>query len=118
MANSRESEFRSALQVSPERIAVLDDANLNELMRDLLCAQTYRCGAAYSEVRVNTEGRAKDDGCDGWSPKPTTADAWLGSVETCWQLKAGSAGEPSKLSGEISKLIPAKTLAAGGRFVV
>lgn len=114
----RESEFRNALQVTPERISQLGDSELTELMRDLLGAQAYRCGAAVKEITVNTEGRAKDDGCDGWSPKPASEDPWLGSTETCWQFKAGKAGEPAKLRGEITKPIPKKTLAAGGRFVL
>lgn len=68
--SARPSIFRDALQVSPERIAALDDVDLSTLMRDLLGAHAYRAKAAVSEVRVNTEGLAKDDGSDGWSPKP------------------------------------------------
>jgi len=118
VTNSRQSVFREALQVSPDRIASLDEGDLNVLMRELLCAQAYRCGAAVNEIRVNTEGRAKDDGCDGWSPKPTSVDEWLGAANTCWQFKAGSAGEPARLKGEATKRIPKETLAASGRFVV
>src|SRR2546426_12640511 len=45
MTPARPSVFREALQVSPERIATLDDTDLNVLMRELLCAQAYRCCA-------------------------------------------------------------------------
>nr|VFK17516.1 MAG: hypothetical protein BECKLFY1418C_GA0070996_103233 [Candidatus Kentron sp. LFY] len=114
----RTSPFRTALQISPERIAHMGDSDLGELMQDLLRAQAYRCGSPVSEVRVNTEDKAKDDGCDGWTGKPEIADDWLGDADTCWQLKAGKAGEPARLKGEVLKSIPKKTLEAGGRFVV
>lgn len=110
--------FRDALQVSPERIAALSDVELNELMRDLILAQAQRASADVSQVRVNTEGKAGDGGSDGWSPKPPQGDAWLGSAHTCWQFKAGVAGTPARLEGEVSKRIPRETLGAGGRFVV
>jgi len=87
MVNRRGSVFREALQVSPELIRALDDASLNEMMRELLLAQAYRCGADPTQVRVNTEGQAKDDGCDGWSPMPAANDLWLDGVDTCWQFK-------------------------------
>ncbi|MBN1458535.1 MAG: ATP-binding protein [Armatimonadetes bacterium] len=63
-------------------------------------------------------GQGKDGGCDGWTAKPATKDDWLGETDTCWQLKAGAAGTPARLKGEVSKPIPKKTLADGGRFVV
>ena len=95
MTSPRPSAFRDGLQVSQERIAALDDAGLNILMGELFLAQAYRCGASVSEIRINTEDKAKDDGCDGWSPKPNSSDDWLGSGCTCWQFKAGAAGEPA-----------------------
>jgi hypothetical protein len=107
--------FRTALQASPEKIAIIDDVALNDLMRDLLRAQGYLVGATSS---VNTEIKAADDGCDGWSSKPTRSDKWLGETDTCWQFKAGAAGEPAKLENEVLKPIPSKTLRDGGRFVV
>jgi hypothetical protein len=79
----RPSLFRDALQVSHERIAAFDDTDLTQLMRELLPAQAYRCGASVSEIRINTQGKAKDDGADGWSPKSLTADPWLGDAQTC-----------------------------------
>lgn len=108
--------FRNALQVSPVRIAALNDAELHELLRVLLSAQSYRCGRA--NTIVNTEAGAADDGCDGWSARPAREDPWLGSTDTCWQCKAGSAGQPAKLRGEVTKPMPRRTLQAGGRFVV
>lgn len=107
--------FRNALQVSPVRIAALNDAELHALLRALLSAQSYRCGCA--NAIVNTEAGAADDGCDGWSARPAHDDPWLGSANTCWQFKAGSAGQPAKLPGEVTKPMR-RTLQAGGRFVV
>jgi hypothetical protein len=114
----RQSAFREALQVSPERIAALDEVDLNVLLGDLLRAHAYRCGAKVSEVNVNTEGKAKDDGCDGWSPAPPVVDEWFGPAVTCWQFKARGNGTPANLRGEVRKRIPRETLKAGGRFVV
>ena len=116
---SQSSIYWSALQVPPQRIAVLTDTELNELMRQLLHVQAYRCGCP--DASVNTEIRAADGGCDGWSDKPTEDDRWLGRTQTCWQFKAGIAGQPSRLVGEIEKYkktIPRRTLQQGGRFVV
>jgi hypothetical protein len=90
VVQARSSVFRDALQVRPGRIAAFNDAELNEFMRELLHAQAPRCGAVSSEIRVNTELKASDDGADGWSPKPALSDPWLGAVETCWQFKAGA----------------------------
>lgn len=118
MSQLRPSIYRDALQVSPERIAAMNDEDLNVLMGQLLRAQAYKCGSPLNEIRVNTEGKAKDDGSDGWSAQPATVDVWLGSTDTCWQFKAGSAGQPKKLDGEVAKRIPKETLTSGGRFVV
>ncbi len=112
--------YRTALQVSPERIAALDDGDLNELMLDLMKAQAFLARADVTEIVVNTEGIAKDGGADGASPAPPQPDAWLGDVATTWQFKAGTAGQPSRLKNpsEVRKPIPRETLEAGGRFVV
>lgn len=118
MDQPRASIYRDALQVSPERIAAMSDEDLSMLMGQLLRAQAYKSGSPLNEIRVNTEGKAKDDGSDGWSAQPATADTWLGSTDTCWQFKSGAAGEPARLSGEVIKPLPIATLAAGGRFVV
>jgi hypothetical protein len=118
MSNSNPSIFRDALQVSPERINAMNDHELNELMGQLLRAQAYKCASPINEIRVNTEGIAKDDGCDGWSAKPLNPDDWLGMTDTCWQFKAGEAGERARLAGEIKKRIPRTTLIEGGRFVL
>ena len=108
--------YRNVLQVSPTRIATLDETDLNELMAQLLRAQAYRCGSARD--LVNAEIRAADDGCDGWSDRPATPDPWLGSTATCWQFKSGRSGEPRLLGAEVKKPIPLRTLRDGGRFVV
>jgi hypothetical protein len=118
MSTPRPSIFRDALQVSRERIAAMSEEHLDQLMLQLLQAQAYRCGSPVNEICVNTEGKAKDGGCDGWSEKPAAADPWLGSANTCWQFKAGSAGGPRRLAGEVIKPIPSGTLLSGGRFVV
>lgn len=108
--------YRTALQVSPARIAALDAAALNELMSQLLRAQAGRCGSPRD--LVNTETSAPDEGCDGWSDRPATPDPWLGSTDTCWQFKAGASGQPHRLSAEVEKPLPRRTLRNGGRFVV
>src|SRR6185295_16136565 len=110
MSSTRPSTFRDALQVSPERIAALSDVHLTRLMGELLSAQAYRCGSPVREIRVNTEEKAKDDGCDGWSAAPGNPDDWLGSTDTCWQFKSGTAGQPARLRGEVTKPIPSDTL--------
>jgi hypothetical protein len=112
------SIYQTALKVSPGRISMMDDLDLNRLMDLLLRAQAYKCDSSRKEIRVNTESRAKDDGCDGWSAKPKKIDDWLGSTDTCWQFKTGTAGEPGRLVGEVNKRIPRETLINGGRFVV
>ena len=118
MASPRPSVFRDALQISQERVAHMTDTDLGMLMRELLLAESYLSGAPIDEVQVNTEEKAKDDGCDGWSGRPVQTTPWLGSEPTCWQFKAGVAGQPGKLAGEVTKRIPAETLRSGGRFVV
>ncbi len=108
--------FRNALQVSHERIAGLNDAELSELMRGLLRAEAHRCRSP--KWSVNTRDKASDDGCDGWTETPELDGFWLGRAPTCWQFKSGVAGERARLKGEILKPIPAQTLRAGGRFVL
>lgn len=115
---SKPPEFHSALQVTPQLIASLSDEQLTSLFRDLLTAECHLCGADPSLVVVNAEIKAPDDGCDAFSPPPRTHSSWLGHGETCWQLKAGVAGQPAKLAREAIKGIPAKTLRSGGSFVV
>lgn len=112
------SGHRHPLQVSKRTISRLSDEELDTLVDELLRASCYRSGADATKVIVNTESKAKDEGCDAWSPCPFEPDDWLGNEETCWQLKAGKAGEPSKLKGEVGKQIPMQTLKDGGRFVV
>lgn len=108
----------SGLQVSAERLAALRDDELSLLFRDLLRAHAYKTGVPSDAAYVNTEDKAKDDGCDAWSEAAASPDEWLGPECTCWQLKAGVAGEPSRLKGEAGKRIPTETLSDGGRLVV
>ena len=110
--------FRNVLQISHYQISALREDQLNQLMNQLLLAQAYKCESTASKVLINTEIKSRDGGCDGWSDKPGSPDEWLGTTNTCWQFKAGKAGEPSKLKGEITKKIPRETLANGGRFVL
>ncbi|MGO9833003.1 MAG: hypothetical protein ACLP1X_02175 [Polyangiaceae bacterium] len=110
--------FLTALQVSNEVISNLNETSLGALMDALLHDHAYRCGAAVSEVIVNAEEKAADGGCDAWSPAPPQPDEWFGDAATCWQLKAGTAGQRARLAGEITSPIPADTLRRGGRFVL
>lgn len=110
--------FYNAMQVSPERIASLRDVELSALMSALLRVQAHRCGLPSSSVVVNAEEKAKDSGCDGWTDKPVLVDAWLGSVATCWQFKAGTAGQAARLKGEVLKATPHDTLKGGNRVVL
>jgi hypothetical protein len=73
---------RYALQVPSEYIAAMSDDRLKMLMEHLLHAQAYKCSSPQSEIRINTEGRASDDGSDGWSAKPVVPDDWFGSGNT------------------------------------
>lgn len=108
----------NAWAVSEEVIRYLNDRQLNGLMRELLEAEVYRSGANISLMFVNTEVDAPDDGCDGLTPPPASRSVWLGGTETCWQFKAGKAGQPSKLTREAAKKKAAETLRNGGRLVV
>jgi hypothetical protein len=108
----------SVLKVSTALVAALDDRRLGELVNELLRAEAYRYGLDQSDITVNAEENAKDGGCDAWSGRPARASAWLGSTATCWQLKAGTAGQPSKLRGEVCKPIPVIALMEGYRVVV
>jgi len=109
---------RSLWQVSPSQIQVLEDYQLRDLMQALLWAEAVRCQANRSQVCVNQVLKAGDEGCDGESPAHSGSGDWMPVDMTCWQLKAGSAGEPAKLRGEVLKKIPRATLAAGGAYVV
>ena len=110
MSQPRPSAFRDALQVPQERIAALGESDLNQLMTQLFRAQAYKTGLPPGRAFVNTQGNAKDDGSDGWSGRPSKADAWFSDGDTCWQFKAGTAGEPARLAGEVAKKVPSETL--------
>ena len=74
---SQSGSYLNALQVSPHRIARLNDIDLNELMRHLMRVQSYRSNCP--DVSVNAQVDAADDGCDGWSG--WTLDDWAISEE-------------------------------------
>jgi hypothetical protein len=82
MSEPGKSIYLNALQVSAQRISGLDDSELNVLMERLIKAQAIKCGSATSEIVINTQGNAPDDGCDGWSAKPKSTDEWLGSEDS------------------------------------
>lgn len=110
--------YYNMLHISSTTIALMSEENLTNLMGQLFRAQAHLCGSPQNEIRINTESNAKDGGCDGWTGRPKTQDDWLGSSDTCWQFKKGTAGQPARLAGEITKDIPRETLNNGGRFVL
>src|SRR5258708_1868357 len=112
------TNLRSALQVSPERIRLLDEYRLRDLMNALLHAEGYRCRAEQSRIWVSDEIKTGDEGCDGWSPEHGGQNEWMPTVPTCWQFKAGTAGGPAKLKGEVQKPKPEDTLRSGGAYVI
>lgn len=118
MSESGKSIFRNALQVPASLIAAMGEGELNRFMEMVIKAQAVKCGSPVNQIRLNTEEKAPDDGCDAWSAKPQKSDEWLGDEDTCWQFKAGTSGQPEKLRGEVLKRIPKETLLRGGRFVV
>jgi len=87
-------------------------------MQNLLVNEAYRSGSDVTAVITNKELKAPDDGADATTPPGITSKQWLSDVETCWQFKAGTAGQPSKLKGEITKPTVAQILKSGGRFVL
>lgn len=108
----------SGLKVSAERISTLSDTDLSNLFALLIRAHAYKTNVPSSGAYVNAEDKAKDDGCDAWTEPAANPDEWLGREPTCWQLKAGVAGRPARLVGEVSKRIPRETLAKDGRMIV
>ncbi|WP_141594028.1 hypothetical protein [Myxococcus sp. AB056] len=120
------SEITSVATESPsypwsvpyEALRALNDKDLTAVMKELITAEAVLRSADISLININSEEKAADAGCDGWSPQVPIASAWLGSRETCWQFKAGKSGEPSRLRGEVAKPVPSSTLANGGRFVL
>src|SRR5262245_37044042 len=100
----------SALSVDPGVIKRLDDVGLRALMQDLFWAESVRCGADRAGVCISHELKAADDGCDGVSPAHSGSTDWFPSVKTCWQLKSGVAGQRARLTGEVTKSVPATYL--------
>lgn len=118
MNKPHSSVFRNVRQISPNYVANLTDVELNQLMLSLFKAEAYKYKSPASEIRTNTEIKAGDDGCDGWTGKPEINSGWLGSTNTCWQFKAGTAGRPSRLKNEVTKKIPSDTLKNDGQFIL
>ena len=108
---------RPAVRVSAEHLRSLDDCRLRDVMQRLLRGRSPLPRLA-SAITVSDNVNAKDEGCDGWSPAHRGRTDWLPGVDTCWQFKSGSAGEPAKLKGEVVKPIPRRTLEAGGAYIV
>lgn len=104
--------------VSPEAIARMSDVDLKPILRELIWAEARRYGCNPGEVFVNTEDRARDGGADAFTPKPAVPSDWLGTVQTCWQFKSGSAGEPAAIANEVKEPLPRQTLKDKGRFVL
>lgn len=123
-ADARDSELPRGIStavswsVSREAVKHLNEFELKELMQELLLAQAYRSCLDPSRVVVNAEGKARDEGCDATTGVPPNGDRWLGGTETCWQFKAGLAGQSAKLRVEIGKAEPRRVLREGGRFAV
>lgn len=105
-------------RVLPERLADWSASDLKPVLRDLILAEAYRAGCDSTRVIINSDDQAADGGADAWTPKPTRPSRWLGDRDTCWQFKAGTAGQPAKLRAEVTKLVPSETVRSGGRFIV
>jgi hypothetical protein len=118
MSEPGRSIFRNALQVSQARVAAMDEGELNLFMKMLFEAQANKCHSPANQIRINTQEKAADDGCDGFTAAPQKPDDWLGVDNTCWQFKSGSSGQPAELKGEVLKEIPRDTLLKSGRFVL
>lgn len=104
--------------VAPDRLANQSDTDLKPVLRRLLTIESRERGCDMARVWINAEDRAADGGADAYTPQPETPSTWLGDRPTCWQFKAGRAGEPARIRGEIANTIPAETLRKGGRFVL
>jgi len=107
-----------SIEVRPRDIAALDDTQLRDVVSRLCKLQTWLQGGDASKVSFAYELKASDLGGDGTTPRNKGGSTWLPASPTCWQLKAGTAGEPAALKGEVMKPLPRKYLARRGYYVV
>jgi hypothetical protein len=106
------------LQVSAKEIANLDEVQLRELVFRFCRFETALSKGDTARVLFPSEVKAADDGCDGSTPGNDGSSRWLPAGATCWQLKAGQAGEPGRLRGEITKAIPREYLLRGDHYAL
>lgn len=108
----------SWIKVNEERIIELGEEELRALMHRLLPVSAHDAGCDVSKVTVNPRTKARDRGCDAYTPHSGKKHTWLKAEETCWQLKAGDAGLPSRVANEVTKPIPQEILRKGGWLIV
>lgn len=107
----------SPFSVTSFAISRLRDRDLVDLMSRLLDVECRKLGADASLLTVSDNLTASDDGADASSPSPPTPGDWLPG-QVCWQFKAGDAGSPSRIKGEIKKRLPTSALRDGGYFIL
>lgn len=106
------------LEVAAEQVAHLTDDELHGLMARLFAAEAALVGMSSSSAVVCSDTNITDAGQDGRTEAHGGTSAYLPSVATCWQFKAGGEGTPAGLEGEVTKPLPAETLKNGGAYVV
>lgn len=109
------------LEVPPTDVARVSSAGLLELVHALARAEAATVGIPLAEVLFGGEERAAEGGRDGRTPAHAAPSEWLPPGETCWQLKAGKAGEPAKIAAELTgrgKTAAKETLRTGGHYAV
>lgn len=87
------------LDLAPADIASLSNARLVQLCHALCRAEASLVGIASKDVLFGAQESAADEGCDGWTPRHDGGSQWIPKGETCWQVKAGTAGQPANKSG-------------------
>lgn len=111
-SNVMPSSPRHAWSVDYEIIRNLTETRLvGQLVRTLLLAEAAAVRLDITKILVNSEPKGDMDVMRG--RRNPSASPWLGDTDTCWQLKAGQAGEPSRLKGEVAKPEPKKILRPG-----
>lgn len=106
-------------KIPREMIIQLTASQLPELVNDLIYAEKFQAARQGIEIHVSVSSRtaASDGGCDIFT-KVADGQSWgrIEAGETCWQLKSGSAGQPSKIEHEVAKKVPKTTLNSGGHY--